>query len=381
MSIARVHNRLYDIAWVIFLIAQFVTLTAWYALNDSPLKVTFYKAASLVSCALFAAVIVIGLVRKIYNARIIVVFVILAVIFALSWHFSRNNMLIWSFLVIVAAHQMDSQRLIRISSVITAAGLVITILISQIIRDADYIFPEGGRDRHGLGFNWTSVAPTLLFFLGLQYIFLRKEKLKFWELLILEAANVYLFIMTDTNMPFLLMSAYILFFMIQSFFKRHFRLLGRLKVLYWLLPALICIATVALYLIFDKDNTVLERLNVLLNYRLGFGSEGLEHFGITPFGREIFWIGNSIAQEAGAYNYVDCSYIQILLNYGVVFLAAVTGLYTWIMVRADRNKDFWLVFICIAVLLHSFSEPRLFDMTFNCIPVLAFAGLKGTALG
>jgi len=371
--------RLFDVSWIIFLAAQLAAMTGWYALNDSPAKVIAYKAAMGISCLLAAAVIIIGLIRKTYRIRPIVFLVIFGIITALSWYFSRDTLLLWMFLMIAAAYGQDGERIVRIAVITVSAMLVFTIALSLTGVTEDFIFVDGGRMRHSLGYNWATNAPTLLFFLGLAYIFIRKERMKFWEFIILEAANVFLFIMTDTNIPFLLMSLYLILFFVETLFKNHWRILRHLNSLYVFVPVIICALSVLICVLFNPDSESWQRLNSALNHRLGYVWEGIRRFGITPFGRQIAWIGNAVggAEGAeGAYNYVDCSYMQILLNYGVVFLAAVTALYTALVRNALKVRDHWLISITAFVMIHSFTEPRLYNMAFNVIPVLAFAMLR-----
>lgn len=376
MSTGLIRNRAFDISWVIFLMAQFISKTSWYALYDDPVKIVCYKVLTYISCALCIFVIITGMVKKVYRSRVIVLMAALAVIFALSWYFSKNNMLIWSFLLLAAAYGQDSRRVIRLSLIITGAALCIIVLLSLVIPSADFVIEDAGRVRHFLGFNWATNAPTLLFFFALQYIFIRKEKMHFLEYLILEAVNVFFFIMTDTNFPFALLTCVLLFFFVEGLFKNHWKILSRPEVLYYILPLAICIITVLACILFNPETGFLDRLNVLLNHRLGFGRQALMQFGVTPFGREIAWIGNSITGIDGVYNYVDCSYMQILLNQGVVFLITVIGIYTAMAVKAVKARDYWLVFAGIAVLLHSITEPRLFDLSYNVIPILAFLRLE-----
>lgn len=377
-----IQNRLFDIAWVIFVATQLITLTAWYALNDSPLKVIAYKGSLGVSCALFAAVIIINLIKRVYPLKTFICYVLFAIISAVSWYFCRNTLLLASALLFMAAYELSARRVITLSAMITGTILAVTVILSELGIAENFLFDEAAdRPRWGLGFSWATNAPTLLFFFILQYIFLRKAKMKIWEYVILEAVNVYMFIRTDTNLPFLLMTMLLIFFAVQGTFRNHWRALRHLKVLYYLAPFLICAFTVGLYLIVDLNSDTLtaiwNKINAALNNRLIYGRIGIMDYGFTLFGQQIEWIGNTIASDAppGAYNYVDCSYIRILLDNGIVYLAAAIAVYTRMIVRAVKKSDFWMVFIALLVLIHSFTEPRLMELTFNVIPVLAFLKL------
>ena len=53
------------------------------------------------------------------------------------------------------------------------------------------------------------------------------------------------------------------------------------------------------------------------------------------------------------YNYVDCSYLQILIQYGVLFLLAVMVLYTIGMIRAYKANDFWMITLFTIICVYS----------------------------
>lgn len=80
--------------------------------------------------------------------------------------------------------------------------------------------------------------------------------------------------------------------------------------------------------------------------------------------------------EAVGYNYVDCSYLQLLLEYGVLFLIAVIGIYTVAIYRAVKVQDYYLVWILLIVLLFGITEPRLMNFAFNPFPLMAFCRLS-----
>ena len=76
------------------------------------------------------------------------------------------------------------------------------------------------------------------------------------------------------------------------------------------------------------------------------------------------------------YNYVDCSYIQMMLEYGVIFLAIVVGIYTIAVYRAVKEEDWYLVFALLIVLGFGITEPRLMNFAFNPFPLMAFCRLR-----
>ena len=380
MSGRTIQNRLFDIAWIVFCISQLVTLTAWYALDGSSFKVTAYKGAFAVTCVLCAAVIIINLVRKVYPLKTFICYILFAAVSVVSWYFCRNTLMLVMALLFMAAYEISARRVITISMAITGAVIFVTCIMAELGLTENYVFNLAShRPRYGIGFSWATNGPTLLFFFMIQYIFLRKAKMKIWEYLVIEAVNVYMYIRTDTNLPFILMTAILIFFAVQGLFRNHWRALRHLKWLYYLAPLIICVLSICLYIVIDLRSKAWVYtwfdINNLLNNRLLYGRMGYMDNGITLFGQQIDWVGETITGMTGSYNYVDCSYLRILLDQGLIYTIFSVGVYTRLIVRAVKKTDYWLVFIALAVLFHSFTEPRLMDLTFNVIPMLAFLGI------
>ncbi|MCD8020655.1 MAG: hypothetical protein LUF92_14075 [Clostridiales bacterium] len=111
-------------------------------------------------------------------------------------------------------------------------------------------------------------------------------------------------------------------------------------------------------------------MNIIFHDRLNYGHQGIENYGIHLFGQQIEWIGNGglgfVKQELeGAYNYVDCSYMKILLDYGLlVLLFAVIG-YTLAVYQACRKNNIYLCLALSMVAVYSLIEPRLLEFGFN----------------
>ena len=91
---------------------------------------------------------------------------------------------------------------------------------------------------------------------------------------------------------------------------------------------------------------------------------------------DVHSVGFGIDESGVGYNYVDCSYLQYMLEYGVVFIAFVLAVYTIIIYRAVKKEDYYLVWICMITLVFSITEPWLFNFTFNPIPILVFSKMK-----
>ncbi len=364
------------VAWTVFLFSILLESTVWSVGDDGDILLKISKMFRYLAYGICLSKIVMGR----YRVRTLWWCCVLATIFFLSYVGSRNRVMVLYLLILFAAIGVDSRCHIRIANVMQTSFLCIFILLSLTGLVTDYVFDPNSRMRHGLGFTWTTTAPIIYFYTMLCYIYIKREKISYLGYLIMECVNFWLYKMTDTRMAFVFSSFFLLFFAIERSMKNRWRFWRLFERLYCIVPSIICTASLILYWCYDSSNDVWRKLNELLSNRLYLGKEAILNYGIHVFGQNIRWVGFSIRRptmaEAVGYNYVDCSYLQLLLEYGVLFLIAVIGIYTVAIYRAVKVQDYYLVWILLIVLLFGITEPRLMNFTFNPFPLMAFCRLS-----
>lgn len=363
---------LFVLAWGLFIFTIIVGVTFLkfqdgYERIDKPIKLL--RMGSYLICILI-------ILYHAYRRNKIVIAATGAFIVLLTCITSSNTVMIWCLLFIVAAIDIDSKMIIQVSAVVQGIMLLGTIALSQVGIIEDHIFSATTRARHGLGFDWATTAAIIYFFFMLQYIYLRREKMKWFEFLILEAVNYILYHLTDSRMAFLAGTLSILLFAIVTLAKSRWKISQRLGYLFCILPVVISVFAILLHVFYNENNALFVKLNSLLSDRLQLGFNAVQTYGITLWGQQITWGGFDVNESTVGYNYVDCSYMQLLLEFGIVFLILVLAIYTYMIYRAIKVKDYYLVWICVLILIFSITEPRLMNFTFNPIPILVLTNLR-----
>ena len=373
----NIPGRLFYIAWVFFTLSFMLNLTAWDGLDHSGQTEHILRLIRYASCCIFIIVIALKLLMKGYEKKHLIMYAVLCAAILLVVYFSHDKLMGYYFTAFMAAYREDARKVACVSAVLTGGLLLVNLIGSYTGFSVNYLFGEAERARFGLGFSWTSSAPVLFLFFTMLYIYIRKEKMHFWEFIILEAFNVYFYIMTDSRFAFVLGSAVVVFFFIESLFKDHFRFVMRIKWLMTVLPFIIALLVILSYFIYDPDLSFFRELNSLLSDRYELGSSGIERYGISLFGQPIQWFGYDINNLVIAdYNYVDCSYLQILLQYGITMLLAALYIYARGIYRAAKVQDGYFMCILVFISVFSITEPRLMNLAFNVFPVLCFCSLK-----
>ena len=107
------------------------------------------------------------------------------------------------------------------------------------------------------------------------------------------------------------------------------------------------------------------------------GRQGIEEYGLSLFGTKIEWVGYDADWESGMqYNYVDSSYLQIALEYGLIVLVIILILYAILIYASIRNKHTYLCWIVLIVLAFCVTEPRLVKIAYNPFLLLVVTELE-----
>ena len=355
---------IFVLVYIIYLIAVVGDYTVFSEYSMCSLAFKLFRYA----CYLFA---IIKVIRDVYSREKILELILVLACVAGSVVFSGNKTFGFYFLIIMAAKDLNARKIIKITCFVQGIYLAICIVLSQLGIIQDYIFDPNARGRHGMGFVWTTTAPILYFFFMMSYVYLRKKKMHTIEFVVLEIINYWLFVLTDARMSFYLSSCMLLFIFVMRFYWENKSYVKIVNMALVLSPIIMCGIAIALHAGYDGTNERWNSLNSLLSGRLSLGYSGLEKYGVTLFGQPIRWIGYSHGAAAGTYNYVDCSYLQILLENGAISLVLVVAAYVYVMYMAVKVKDFYLQTVILFIVVFSITEPRLMNLGFNPFPILA----------
>lgn len=357
---------LFYIAWILFMSTTILELTMWTigAQGDmllKILKILRYGSYVISACSIC--------MKSFQKNKLLGTFAIFLVLILSFLGCGNKTMLLYIFLL-VAAYGLDGKKVIGVSFVTRAILLVLIIGGSYIGLVEDYVFTPEIRERHGLGFTWTTTGAVLFFFLVMQWIYLRKNKLTYIELVIFEYVNWYLYQVTDSRMVFYLGTLFVVVIALAKLFGFNWKITKKLKGLFVAAPSLICLVAIVLHAFYDSSSSIWTQLNDFLSNRLALGKSAFEEYGVSLLGNEVEWVGHSVVASDKVYNYVDCSYVQLLLEYGILFLAMVIVIYTVIMYLSIKTEQYETMWILVFILVFSITEPRLMNLVFNPFPIL-----------
>ncbi len=121
---------------------------------------------------------------------------------------------------------------------------------------------------------------------------------------------------------------------------------------------------------YDPENPVLAWIDELFSGRLRIGQSGLDKYGISLTGQWIEMIGNGQANEVvGEYNFIDCAYLMILLQNGIIFFAVIMLLNQYIIKKYRYNT--WMILAWIFIAVSSTTDHHIMDTAYDVFLIAA----------
>ena len=129
-------------------------------------------------------------------------------------------------------------------------------------------------------------------------------------------------------------------------------------------------AMILLTVLYDIGNPVFYRLNLILHERLALGQRGIIENGIHLFASGVNIYGNFSLVDP-FYNFLDSSYISVLVKMGLLPFAFYLGIMTSVQIR--HRKYLYGALLLAVCALSCVEEHHLAEVPYNFFVLLLFA--------
>lgn len=360
-------EQLIIFAYCIYVIVSVLNTTQFKNVVGWSIVVTFVKYFSLM--AVCCSFLLNNLVRK-KTLLLYIVLVILGVAVTLSSSRTSETVLVVAF--VVAGRSIKSDKILKRYFTVVLSTVIFTLILYVLgIYTYDVII-SSERTRLYLGFTYTTYLPNYFFHLLLVYFVIKKSDIGIKDTVIIVLLNWCIYKLTDTNAVYY--EVYLLLLLmwglriVPAIYKTWMFKVGTLAAM-----PILAVLNIGLSYIYTTSNLLLVALNKLLATRLSLGHIALERYGLSLFGSETVWVtGRYGIERTEAYFYVDSSYLNIALSFGMVTLSLVIVGFFILNRKALAEHQYALCVILIMLAVHSFSDPQLFDLKYD--PFLIFIG-------
>lgn len=339
----NVGEEIFFLAYGIYMVF-FILLSSFYAK---------YIQSAILPCTIFciALLLVKELLFHSYTRKsVILLFLSVAIGFLMYYSGTATFMLIIVF--VYCGRNIRFERIAIFSIMITSITVGFVIVSSYLGIIDNYVSLHIGNERNYLGFLYGLYAPCYLFNITILFLYVKKRAIKWLQILLILAVNYWMFVKCDARISFyLVVAAFVaaIVLKVKPDVLNHKRIICGFMIGSWILCAGFSIYAITTY---NGSISWMRELDEFLGGRLSLGQRGLLAYGFSWFGQEVHWVGaglNAMGQLGrGSYLYVDNLYAKIMIQYGIVLLIIFVLLYTIVMWKNWKDKDFYLlVFLTI----------------------------------
>ncbi|MBQ3393373.1 MAG: hypothetical protein IJG52_08190 [Lachnospiraceae bacterium] len=313
--------------------------------------------------------VLIFLRREFMGTRYILLGAVLGIASVVTVIESGKEILLITALFILAARGEDFRDICR-TYLLSAGGtvcLVVLLCLCGVLED--YTYPHGSAYAHGLGFEYYSTLPFLLFILQIVWMYVKADKVRWWELAVCTLANVVYYRLFTVRLTFLLGVLAILLY----------AAVVRLKLVdpasHWTMwiarmgYSALLVFVVWLSVAYNADSLSWQAWNTRLNNRIVMLHEAFLRYSLPVLGRRIEMVGQTFVINGGAlardYFYIDSGIGFSVFAFGILFTLLIVALYTYLYTAAGRTGDGMLYVWVSVLLLFTFMNNIWIDLAYN----------------
>ena len=202
--------------------------------------------------------------------------------------------------------------------------------------------------RHSFGYVWPTDFATHVFFILLVLWILKNGKLSHIMRILYAIISVLIIVYSDSRLG----AGCIMLLILASFFSLDRGNVGISKCYFfaiWCVP-LMAITIFLLTIEYDSTNLNWITLDLLLSRRLSISQSAIQEAGVSLWGTEYIMYGGD--NSGALYNFIDSSYLQLIVLYGIVYTVIYLLLFSIVGYQSYKRCD---RVILVALLVAGFS--------------------------
>lgn len=320
----------------------------------------------------------------------IIVTFLLAIAIAI---FAKNRTILFVVIILSALRKMNFDKLIEIALKIYMVGFLFVVCLALLNIIPNWEFSRGNMPRYALGFIYATDAIGVYLAIILMFMYIKKDKATYIELLVLELINVFMYSYTNGRLSFILISTMIFiqlaskFQFVKNIFYSNF-VQKCLKIVCHTLPIVLFLGLHILVVMYANNNFIANKVNKIISDRIKLTYQAYRNNDVNLFGNDIRWQGwgaygyKELEEgEEFVYNFVDSSYARLILDCGIIFSCVVIYAYRETLIKSYEEKNYWLIFAIMFILVWSFIEQYIININKNLfilsfIPLLEMGEIK-----
>ncbi len=325
--------------------------------------------------------------------------ILLAVLLALfmirNYHrFETDRFMLMTLAAILGAKGIDFRKIAAVFFAVTAVFLLITMWAAKTDRIENLIYTDnsihGYKARIAYGIVYPTDFAAHVFFIGTTWVWLRGKKITYAEIAVIFAAGWFVYAKCDawlTTGVLAILGLGLIYLKIRERKSSRAGRKGRTAeapapycmnrivsgIMAWMAPIA---ATVILILaaIYTTGHSGIAPLDRLLHHRIMHAKHGFKLYPLKWFGQVVHMNGlGGRTEKPKEYFFIDSSYPNILLRYGIGIFALVIIIWMIISLRERRNKEWQRLLVLSLIAADCFMEHHLMEIAYHPYLLLLFA--------
>lgn len=308
--------------------------------------------------------------------------VIIGLVFGLSWWHTEYNYLFLLYIpaLIAGAIDVDYKKILKVSFWINFTTLFLAFFGScvGVISDLSYEAEVGYR--HSFGIMYTTDFAARVFYLLVTGWVLFDGLHIIIGLMTTAICTWFIYYYCQGKCSTVTLTLFMVM-MVYEYAARSGRMPRKLLIQIvdylaaWIAPIG---AGVILFLSlrYEESAEWVTRIDDILTQRLSLSNKAINEYGFTFLGTafEQMGAGGSTAYNF-FYNFIDSSYILVLLRYGTIVFAIIVMLTVYLSKKALKNNHRKLLLAIMLVAVHSIVEHHMPEVNYNIFLILPFAAV------
>ena len=295
-----------------------------------------------------------------------------------------SNIMVVLLLLVVAAKGIDFKKILRVYIIVVGSIVAFAFICSLmgVIRNLKYYVPDEHIFRNSFGIIFCTDFAAHIFFLILAYFYVRSENLKWYDYILAATLIVLTFKYTNGKLDFITSLLTIVLFAIGNTVRKQkgtkAQYIIKTSNCIWKTLAMFsmtasCIFMYLFTLNYSDATKWMVDFNEFITGRLNVGQKTLAENGFGFFGKRItmYGAGGNTVPNGDTYNFIDCSYLHILVLSGLALLLVFLMIYTY---SAYKNgEDVYLMYAIILISINCMIAHHLQDISYNPFTLMIMA--------
>jgi len=308
------------------------------------------------------------------------ILLLLSMIFIIFVGFNSEQLyFFWqSFILVVCAKGIEFDKIVKVHLLVSILFCGLNVIGYELgMTGQANNYSDGIREgligdwveRKDFGYGWSTDFANHVLFILLDLWIVLKGNLRWWVSIIYIAISVFIIVECDSRLA----AGSIIMIVLLSIYLQLKKTKPIGTFIKWgavfSIPIFAIMSIWATYA-YEPSDPIWFIINFLVSNRLNHGADALYEFGITWFGQPVEMYGAIDAGGLAEYNYVDSSYVQYFICYGVLFTIIIVYLFFIMTKRAAQRGDNTLLFAFFVAGVSGIIAQFLFEYRY-CVLILA----------